>query len=71
MDLCCGNCLEFDSVHNCCECAFVAQGDAEYRSSDMDACEYWEGDCETCFFAGEPLFRSACADCDWEDDEEM
>lgn len=69
MDLCCGNCIEFDPAHNCCECSSVTQGEAEYRTADMRACDFWEGNCDVCFFAGEALFRRYCADCDWEDDE--
>lgn len=33
-------------------------------------CEDWDGDCQICNLAGEPVLRDYCVDCDWEDIEE-
>lgn len=36
----------------------------------LGVCEDWDGDCQICNLAGEPVLRDYCADCDWEEEEE-
>ena len=35
----------------------------------LGVCEDWDGDCQICNLAGEPVLRDYCADCDWEEED--
>lgn len=64
----CDNCGGYDSIED--RCRWSHADDSAPVDPETPGCDFWEGNCQWCFGAGEPVFKRLCPDCDWEDEEE-